>query len=81
MLIAICAIGEALRPAGQNEKALEYFTFVLQHPLSHQFIRAASNNEIVWIRENLSPDVFAASEARGKTLTLDQVVAELLAAP
>lgn len=68
-----------LMPIGEDERATEIFSFVVNHPISIPSSVYGANFCLDQLKERMDTDVFAAAFERGKELELKQVVADAMA--
>jgi predicted ATPase/Tfp pilus assembly protein PilF len=62
-----------------QERAVEWLAMVSQHPLLQPDVAPIAAQHLDELRTELQPDAYAAAEVRGKQLSLEDVVARLLA--
>jgi hypothetical protein len=60
------------------EKALEILALVVQHRATWQVYKDKAARLLAELETGLPPEVVAAAQERGKTRTLEEVVAEIL---
>jgi len=77
--LTLVEIARLLAAEGEKERALELLALVLHHPASWQWARDRAAPLVAELEAELSPDVVAAAQARGRARNLEATVAELLA--
>jgi tetratricopeptide (TPR) repeat protein len=79
--VCMTTLANILAADGQPERAAELLSFAHDYPISQHFMRQRAAESLERVKQQLSPDVFAAAVERGKSLQFDEVVAQLLAEP
>jgi tetratricopeptide (TPR) repeat protein len=74
----LCAMAELLIAEGQKESAVKWLAFALNHEATMAHDRKRAGRLLTKLEAELQPDVFAATQERGKALKFEAVVAELL---
>jgi predicted ATPase len=78
-LLTLVGIARLLLAAGgEMERASELLALVLHHPASWQWTKDRAAPPIAGLEAELSPDVLAAAQERGRACELESSVAELL---
>jgi tetratricopeptide (TPR) repeat protein len=77
-LLTFVDVARVLAKQGDQERALELLTLVMNHRFSWQIFKDEAAPLITELEAELPPDVVAASRERGRARDLDTTVAELL---
>jgi len=77
-LWAVADLGWVRARAGDSRTALAWLGLALSHPAADANVRDAADPVLAELRAVLSPEEIEAGLARGQTLTLEEVVQELL---
>jgi len=78
ILLAIKAISFYFATKGENVKALELIVLINYHPAAWQWTKDRASELALQLEANLSPDVVAQAQERGRVLDLDTAVIKLL---
>jgi tetratricopeptide (TPR) repeat protein len=77
-LESVMGIANLIAKRGQKERAVALLSLVLADPRSGSEVMRLADRFLAELQAELSPEVFAAAQERGKTLDLDTVIADLL---
>jgi hypothetical protein len=77
--VAFLAAPYVVFAAGEPERALEYLSFIINHPKTKQFACLLVNPLRAELETQLSDEAYAAAWERGQSLDIETVVAALLA--
>jgi hypothetical protein len=68
-----------LMQIGEDERAVEIFSFVLNHPISVQSSIRGAKFYLDELQQRMNEDVYQLAFERGKQLSLKQIVADAMA--
>jgi len=77
-MFAVVGLGSLLAREEEPERAVELLALALHHPATDQVTRDRAQELLAGLESTLPPEAFAAATARGQTLDLEEVAAEML---
>jgi tetratricopeptide (TPR) repeat protein len=71
-------MGDLLQRTGRPAAAVEYLTFVQHHPATDDRVRTGTTEFLADLAAGLPPETLAAAQAKGRSLSLEEIVARVL---